>query len=124
MTARFFWGAYIMRNDKYPGSTLIDRDLKPSWSLSERVHMGLGYKYTLGTDLTHASLQHPYSHPGNISPVPKCPTVMDMPVDWQTTCIGSLDCSRYYSGKGQVEASEILPLSPPGTTENEKQCRD
>lgn len=48
--------AYIMRNGKYLELTLMNRDLKSSWPLSERVHMGLGYKYTPGTDLTHMSL--------------------------------------------------------------------
>lgn len=57
----------------------------------ERVHMGLGYKYTPGTDLTHLSPQRPHHHPGDMSPVLECPVVMDMPGDWQTARIGSLD---------------------------------
>lgn len=85
-------GAYVMRNGKYPGLTLTNRERKSSWSLLERVHMGLGYKYTPGTALTHVSPQHPHSHPGDISPAPECPIAMDMPGDWQTACIGSLDC--------------------------------
>lgn len=53
--------------------------------------MELGYKYTPGTDLTHMSLQHPHSHPGDISPVPEHPVVMDMANGWQTAYVGSLD---------------------------------
>ena len=49
------------------------------------------YKYTLGTDLTNVDPQLSLSHSGDISLVPECTVVMDLPDSWQIPCTDSFD---------------------------------
>lgn len=85
-------GIYILRNDKYSNLTLMNSDpLSPLPIPLEWVLMRSGYKYTLGTDLTYVDPQLSLSHSGDISLVPECTVVMDIPGSWQIPCIDSFD---------------------------------
>lgn len=106
-----FFRAFNYNNEEWqiPGVD-IDKQGPEVMVMLERVHMGLGYKYTPGTDLSHMSPQRPHGHPGDMSLVLECPIIMDMPDDWQTACIGSLDCTvqGILEGKAKWKLQKFL----------------
>lgn len=83
-------GTYVLRNGKCLNLTLTNSDPASPLALPlEGVLMRSGYKYTLGTDLTYADSQLSPSHSGDISLVPECTVVMDIPGSWKIPCIDS-----------------------------------